>query len=343
VEYGGSYTLKFVLDPSCSESTPKVKVNGTAVNLISGEYTISNITAKQTVTVEDVIKNTYSVALTPGTGYTLSAKPDSASPTDYGSDYSFTLVLDPAYSDSNPTVKANGKTILPVGEEYTVDNITADQTVTVEDITKNSYGVILTTGTGYTLAAKSGSSSPVEHGNNYTFILTLDSDYSGSKPVVKVNGTAVALISGEYTISNITEVKTVTVENVIRNGGGFVHIIGATPKIIEGANGKWTFGSTAWLAFKSSAGYSTHLRVEVDGKTVPRDMYDILSGSTIIKLKPEFLEMLSVGIHTLGVVSTTGTASTTFEILESFTEENPNTGFEDVSLFAVFQSKFFCA
>ena len=79
------------------------------------------------------------------------------------------------------------------------------------------FTVTLTSGEGYTLAAKAGSSSPVASGGSFTFTFALDTAYSKSTAVVKVNGSVVTLSNGEYTIENITEDKTVTVEGVTIN------------------------------------------------------------------------------------------------------------------------------
>ena len=72
------------------------------------------------------------------------------------------------------------------------------------------------TQTGYTLAATTGSASPVTHGGSFTFQFALADGYSKTDNfAVKVNGTAVTLnANGSYTISDITTDTTVTVEGV---------------------------------------------------------------------------------------------------------------------------------
>ncbi|MCL2712617.1 MAG: hypothetical protein FWD37_05030, partial [Methanomassiliicoccaceae archaeon] len=102
-----------------------------------------------------------------------------------------------------------------VGGVYTIEDITASFAITVSGVSKNTYNVTLASGTGYTLAAKEGSSSPVEYGGSFTFVFSLNLAYSDSGYTIKVNGTGVDLTDGEYTITNITEAKVVTVEGVV--------------------------------------------------------------------------------------------------------------------------------
>ncbi|MDY0345584.1 MAG: hypothetical protein WC215_03690 [Bacilli bacterium] len=83
----------------------------------------------------------------------------------------------------------------------------------------SSYNVYLPDNqVGYTLVAKSGSWNPVNYNGSFTFVFTLLESHSRSIPTIKVNGSEVMTDDfGQYQISNITNDKTVTVENVITN------------------------------------------------------------------------------------------------------------------------------
>jgi len=75
-----------------------------------------------------------------------------------------------------------------------------------------SYEVTLTPGTGYALTPVNGSSSPVESGGLFSFMMTVDPEYTvNCVPEVLVNGEPLTPISDIYTITNITEDQTVTV------------------------------------------------------------------------------------------------------------------------------------
>ena len=99
-------------------------------------------------------------------------------------------------------------------------NITADMTVYA--VYTTAYTVTLQGGTGYTLSAEAGSTSPVKEGGSFTFRFALASGYQKTASfAVKVNDVKVELAEdGTYTISNIGENKTVTVAGVAKKPGG---------------------------------------------------------------------------------------------------------------------------
>ena len=84
--------------------------------------------------------------------------------------------------------------------------------------------------------------------------------------------------------------------------------------ITAGANGSWQKGTKDGLTFTSNAAYKHFQKVQVDGKDLDASNYTVKEGSTIVTLKTEYLETLSVGKHTLAIVSETGTATTEFTV-----------------------------
>lgn len=102
------------------------------------------------------------------------------------------------------------------------------------------------------------------------------------------------------------------------------------PVITAGANSTWQKGTGDGLSFTSNAAFADFLKVQVDGKDLDTSSYTVKEGSTIVNLKASYLETLSVGKHTLAVVSETGTASTEFTIKAAAAvnddTESPQTG-----------------
>ena len=98
--------------------------------------------------------------------------------------------------------------------------------------------------------------------------------------------------------------------------------------ITAGANGTWQKGTKDGLSFTSNAAFAHFLKVQVDGKDLDASNYTVKEGSTIVTLKAEYLETLSVGKHTLAIVSDTGTATTEFTIKAAVTDDtqSPQTG-----------------
>ena len=86
------------------------------------------------------------------------------------------------------------------------------------------------------------------------------------------------------------------------------------PIIIAGANGSWQKSGTDGLSFTSNAAFADFIKVQVDGKDLDASNYTIKEGSTIVTLNAAYLNTLSVGKHTLSIVSANGTATTEFTI-----------------------------
>ena len=86
------------------------------------------------------------------------------------------------------------------------------------------------------------------------------------------------------------------------------------PEIIEGTGQSITAGEKKELTFKSNAAFSDFIRVELDGKTLDEKNYTVKEGSTVVTLKADYAATLSVGEHTIGIVSESGTATTAFTV-----------------------------
>ena len=85
-------------------------------------------------------------------------------------------------------------------------------------------------------------------------------------------------------------------------------------EIIEGANGSWTQNTDGTLTVRANGAFSKFTGVKVDGVLIDAKNYSAKSGSTIITLKPEYLQTLSAGSHNLTVVYLDGECSTKFEV-----------------------------
>ncbi len=99
------------------------------------------------------------------------------------------------------------------------------------------------------------------------------------------------------------------------------------PEIIEGVGQSLTAGESKELTFRSNAAFADFIRVEVDGETLDEKNYTVKEGSTVVTLKADYVATLSAGVHTLGIVSESGTATTTFTVVaKATTSDTPQTG-----------------
>ena len=92
------------------------------------------------------------------------------------------------------------------------------------------------------------------------------------------------------------------------------------PKITAGDGAAVTQGEKKELAFTSDASFADFLRVELDGTALEEKNYTKREGSTIITLNRDFVAALSVGEHTLAIVSQHGTATAKFTVKAKPTE-----------------------
>lgn len=97
------------------------------------------------------------------------------------------------------------------------------------------------------------------------------------------------------------------------------------PEIIEGKGQSVTEGEAKELTFRSNAAFGDFIRVELDGKTLDAANYTVKEGSTIVTVNADHVGALSTGEHTIGIVSTSGTATTTFTVnAKTVVDKNTN-------------------
>ncbi|MDB7952628.1 PKD domain-containing protein [Faecalitalea cylindroides] len=109
-------------------------------------------------------------------------------------------------------------------------------------------------------------------------------------------------------------------------------IIAKLPKFVSGANQEWTKGSKEGLTFKIDTDIKEFKKVLVDGKELKDTDYDIKSGSTILTLKPSFLDTLSAGKHKIRFEFNTGSVEAYFTVKDkenSSQTESANTGVQN--------------
>lgn len=88
-------------------------------------------------------------------------------------------------------------------------------------------------------------------------------------------------------------------------------------EILDGANTSWEQNSDGSLSIRGSGAISKFVGVKVDGNFVDVKNYTVKEGSTIVTLKADYLNTLSVGKHTFEIIWTDGTATTRFTVSKS--------------------------
>lgn len=88
-------------------------------------------------------------------------------------------------------------------------------------------------------------------------------------------------------------------------------------RIIEGNGSTWTKGSSEGLTLVANGPYSKFTGLELDGVTVNTRNYTAKSGSTVVTLNPDYLNVLTAEEHSITILYTDGAATGTFTIAEN--------------------------
>ena len=270
-------------------------------------FTPVDTTNYKTITDIDIevdVKNTFNVitSVPGGNGTITPSKIDVIE----GSKVKITFTPNTGYMVDKVLVNGIEKTV--TGNEI---EITVDEEKTVEvSYKKIPFTITVEEVTGATV--NPDGSVTVSYGDNKDFTITANIGYKLVK--VLVNDVEKALDGNTLKLKNITsnmKIK-VVVEKI-------------EYKVIEGAEQTYTIKEDTEARFRIDADYSLfNNKVYVDNVLVDSSNYTSKSGSTIITLKKEFVDTLSVGEHTLKVVfNDGGEAETTFTI-EKKAENNNN-------------------
>ncbi len=237
-----------------------VKVNGNVVEGVNGTYTVKNVKEDLTITVEGLSLKTYNVTIPTGDGYKVTGE----TTVTHGETYTFTLEVLEAYTQSTPVVKVNGNVVTGENGTYTVANVQSALTIAVEGVAINTYNVTLAENDSlYTIAGE----ATVQHGATYTFTVTVKAEVIGTV-VVKANGNVLTGNNGTYTIENVTEDLSITVDGIHLPGQLTVtkpvNPVGYT---VEGADGV-TEGDDYTFTVTILPGYQGPAVVKVNGNVV---------------------------------------------------------------------------
>lgn len=116
---------------------------------------------------------------------------------------------------------------------------------------------------------------------------------------------------------------------------GFVRVVEEviTPEIIEGKDGKWNTKKGNNLSFTTNVSSARFIGIKVDGVETDESQYERQNDGTKIILSIDFLSTLSVGKHTISVLSKDGVAYAGFTVEAHFDGET-KTG-NDIRLYTL--------
>ena len=88
-------------------------------------------------------------------------------------------------------------------------------------------------------------------------------------------------------------------------------------QIVSGANAFWKKDSADGMSFRANGAFGKFTGLTVDGRAVDPKYYEAGSGSTVVKLRADYLKTLAAGKHILGVVYRDGKALAIFSVTEA--------------------------
>ena len=217
-------SAKITFTPDNGYRIKSVKVNGSTVSVSNNQYTVSNITKNTTVEVafEEIPVTTYTLSVTAsGNGsvsYGSTSIRSKTSSFTVNEGTSATITFSPDNGYRIKSVKVNNSTVSVSNNQYTISNINANTTISVEfeAIPVTTYTLSIRVSgngsasyNGTTIRSKT-SSFTVNQGSSVTITFSSDNEYQIQS--VKVNGSTVTVSNNQYTISNISQNTSVEVE-----------------------------------------------------------------------------------------------------------------------------------
>ncbi len=201
-------------------------------------YQISNLQDNMVIRVEDVAKNRYNIFFPSVLGIEFTNMSDDSKEVIHGGTFSFKIKELEGYTIKNVKVWANSNAVDLINGQYTINDIINDIVISVDGVqsTKVDFKFQYINGVIYKDTNDGILSTldtlKINNGSSYSFKVDLSADYSDSldkmevyanrekKEVIDGNETTKVVkekiqdIRGIYTVQNITESTTITVEKV---------------------------------------------------------------------------------------------------------------------------------
>lgn len=115
---------------------------------------------------------------------------------------------------------------------------------------------------------------------------------------VEINGKKVAMGS-DFTLTEDIVIKLLWIDKYT---------------ILSGASQTYVINSNKNIVIKANGNRNDITSIKVDNKVIPKTNYLLSSGSTILTLKPSYLNKLSVGTHTIEFVYNDGSVKTNLKV-----------------------------
>ncbi|MCL2246082.1 MAG: choice-of-anchor J domain-containing protein [Lentimicrobiaceae bacterium] len=203
----------------------------------------------------------------------------------HGESQTFTITPNTGYEISQVLVNGVNNTAAVASGVYTFTGVAANQTI-VAQFTKKMYTVTCQTVTGALFIPVEGSSSPVEHGGSYKFMIELEEPYTQANVIVRVNGIVINPFSnGIYSLNNIVTNQIITLEGVVLNKYEIVAQAFTGGTITPAGVLNVTYGADKTFEIAPNTGYSIKdvvVNGESRGALTNYTFYDVKENGSIL-------------------------------------------------------------
>jgi len=204
----------FTFAPTTGYEVARVLVNG--INnpdaVQNGYYVFFNVTDDHTIAVQ-FEKRKYDITFPELVGVLFTPTNGSTTPVEHGGQFTFKIDIQEGYTQSFLAVFVNNIMLNASLGTYSINNITANQDVTISGLELNQYRLTAKASTGGTISP--AGTFMVSHGEDKTFVITPNENYVISNLIV--NGLSVGALE-TYTFYNVK--SNATIEAIFALGQG---------------------------------------------------------------------------------------------------------------------------
>jgi|GEM_PF-1667973 len=291
VAYGGSQG--FTVTPSTGY-TAQLTVDGSLVQLTNNTYTLTNVTAIHTLSV-NFSQITYTLNASAGSNGSIS--PTTATIA-YGGSQVFTVTPSAGYTAQ---LTVDGSQVQLTNNTYVLTNVTAAHTLAAS-FSQITYALTASAGSN---GGISPTSATVAYGGSQVFTVTPSAGYTA---LLTVDGSPVELTNNTYTLSNVTTTHTLAV-TFSQNSYSITASAGSNGSITP-TSVTVAYGGSQVFTVTPSAGYTAELTMDGSPVQLTNNSYILTNVTTTHTLAVTFSQTtfaLTANAGSNGSISPTST------------------------------------
>lgn len=205
---------------------------------------------------KDIVREEHQVTIV-AKDFTISQKIED------GKNFIFTM---PHNSPYKKAFTNNTELLIDKNGQYVIENILEDVTL----IFKKQYKIFIPHDLFYNLEIINSETNLILDGDSIKLKLTISSDFSDSKPILKANGITIKNVDGYYEINNIQENINITIEKLARN-----EIKPIPDKVLQKNYSNISNQDLSWW-YRPSTNKYVHIKPTID-----KDIHELIENKSV--------------------------------------------------------------